>query len=87
MIGSRFVDKNITEAIERFKYASLLLTVSSYEIHQKKLKDMRYPGVKGRDMVDEEAEILKFRIINNKLKSHEFTENGKQSSITIWQRK
>ena len=87
MIGSRFVDKNITEAIERFKYGPFSLTTSSYEIHQKKLKDMRYPGVKGRDMVDEEAEILKFRIINNKLKSHEFAENGKQVGVLTRQRK
>ena len=48
---------------------------------------MRYPGVKGRDMVDEESEILKFRITNNKLKSHEFAENGKQTAVLTRQRK
>ena len=32
-------------------------------------------------VVDEEAELLKLRILNNKLKSHEFEENEKIISI------
>lgn len=32
-------------------------------------------------VIDEEAELLKLRILNNKLKSHEFEENEKIISI------
>ena len=33
------------------------------------------------NVVDEEAELLKLRIMNNKLKSHEFEENEKVITI------
>lgn len=59
--------------------------VNSYEIHKNKLL-----AIKGEiedkinnkyKVLDERSELLKLRILNNKLKSHEFVENEKINEI------
>ena len=64
---TRFANKNIIEALDNY---------SSYEIHQKKLKDIKSDleekKVNKLKVLDERREMLKMRIINNKLKNHEF---------------
>ena len=58
-----------------------LNNIRSYELHQKKLKkikaelEMKKQGK--LKVIDEEDELLKMRIISNKLKNHEFNDSEK----------
>ena len=56
-------------------FSKCLLTISNYEIHKMKLQQAR--KINAENLIDDDAEALKLRILNNKLKSHEFVENGK----------
>lgn len=59
--------------------------VNSYEIHKNKLdairRDIELKQINKHKVLDEKAELLKLRILNNKLKSHEFVENEKINGI------
>lgn len=89
MNGSRFVNKNLIDALEHYQYPfqfnQLYFSFRSYEIHQKKLKEMKkeLELKKGGklNVIDEKEEILKMRIVSNKLKNHEFLDNEKIMEI------
>ena len=53
----------------------------SYELHKKKLNDLKKEVELKKHgklkVIDEKDELLKMRVITNKLKSHEFTDNEK----------
>lgn len=64
-------DLNIAEFIDHF---------NSYEIHKSKLESIRRE-LENRGVIDEEAEMLKLRILNNRFKSHEFKANERINQI------
>jgi hypothetical protein len=70
------IDQNIAEFIDH---------VNSYEIHKSKLiaikKEIEEKQHNKYKVLDERSELLKLRILNNKLKSHEFVENEKINQI------
>eukprot|EP00347_Sterkiella_histriomuscorum_P021413 403334060 len=72
MNASRFVNKNIIDALDHFQ---------NYELHQKKLKSMKKElelKKQGKlKVIDEDDELLKMRVISNKLKNHEFNDSEK----------
>jgi hypothetical protein len=53
----------------------------SYELHKQKLKELKKEIDMKKEgklkIIDERDELLKMRIINNKLKNHEFIDNEK----------
>jgi len=53
---------------------------NSYEIHKTKLESIKKEMENNR-VIDEEAEMLKLRILNNKFKSHEFQANERINEI------
>ena len=59
--------------------------ITSYEIHKNKLlmikKEIEDKLSNKYKVLDEQSELLKLRILNNKLKSHEFVENEKINQI------
>ena len=71
-----YTDQNMAEFIDH---------ITSYEIHRSKLqqikKDIEVKLNNKFKVLDEESELLKLRILNNKLKSHEFVENEKINEI------
>lgn len=71
-----YLDQNIAEFIEH---------VTSYEIHKSKLdaikREIQEKQSNKYKVLDEKSELLKLRILNNKLKSHEFVENEKINQI------
>ncbi|CDW83093.1 UNKNOWN [Stylonychia lemnae] len=72
MNASRFVNKNIIDALDNFQ---------NYELHQKKLKQMKKELEMKKQgklkVIDEDDENLKMRVIANKLKNHEFNDSEK----------
>lgn len=70
------LDQNIAEFIDQ---------VNSYEIHKSKLnaikREIEEKQYNKHKVLDERSELLKLRILNNKLKSHEFVENEKINQI------
>lgn len=70
------IDQNIAEFIDH---------VNSYEIHKNKLLEIKKQiedKVNNKfKVVDQQAELLKLRILNNRLKSHEFEANERINEI------
>eukprot|EP00347_Sterkiella_histriomuscorum_P019475 403341493 len=72
MIGNRFVDKNLSDAMDRFQ---------EYDKHQQKLatikNDLERRKVQKTELLDLEMLARSNRMLNNRLKSHEFKEHEK----------
>jgi hypothetical protein len=62
-------------------FISLIAIYRSYELHKKKLNKIKDELDKKKNgklkVIDEEDELLKMRIISNKLKNHEFNDSEK----------
>ncbi len=73
-----------TSKVICLSYSSWVLILNlnrSYEIHQKKLgtmkKDLEMKKQGKLKVINEKEELLKMRVISNKLKNHEFQDNEK----------
>lgn len=64
-------DLTVAEFIDQF---------NSYEIHKSKLESIKRE-LETKGVIDEQAEMLKLRVLNNRFKSHEFRANERINQI------